>query len=90
MRKSARQVAQAMGEQGRAARELIKAAQNTSSVAAQVRRGTTEQARVKEELLKMAAELLDLYAARKAHPRARDPGGGHPPGGPRGDRQDRR
>jgi transcription-repair coupling factor (superfamily II helicase) len=26
------------------------------------------KARVKEELLKMAAELLDIYAARKAHP----------------------
>jgi len=49
MRKSAQQVSQAMGEQGRAARELIKAAQNTSSNAGQVRKATAEQARAAQQ-----------------------------------------
>ena len=44
MRTIARQVAQAMGEQGRAARDIIKAGQATRTLAEQVRKATAEQA----------------------------------------------
>ncbi len=42
MRKTAQQVTQAMSEQGNAARQIIKAAQDTTTLAAQVRDGTIE------------------------------------------------
>ncbi len=44
MRKIAQEVTKAIAEQGNAARDIIKAAQNTTRTASQVRKATAEQA----------------------------------------------
>ena len=46
MRRVAQEVMKAMGEQGRAARDIMKSSQTTTKLAAQVRKASTEQANV--------------------------------------------
>ena len=50
MRKIAQEVTKAMNEQSRAARDVMKAAQNTTKLAGQVRKATAEQAKAALEI----------------------------------------
>jgi methyl-accepting chemotaxis protein len=50
MRRIAQEVRKAVGEQGRAARDVIKAAQSTTKLAVQVRKSTAEQTRSATEI----------------------------------------
>ena len=62
MRKIAQEVTKAVAEQGRAARDIIKAAQATTKLAAQVRKATAEQAEAPAEIAQ-AAESMRRGAA---------------------------
>ena len=62
MRKTAKEVSRAINEQGRAAREIIKAAQNTTLVATQVRKASGEQAAAAKEIAQ-AVESMRRGAA---------------------------
>jgi methyl-accepting chemotaxis protein len=50
MRKTAREISQANGEQARAAREIVKAAKSTTAVATQLRKASSEQATAAKQI----------------------------------------
>ena len=57
MRKVAQEVTKAVTEQGRASRDIMKAAQATSRLAADVRKATAEQATTTEQLTQMSESV---------------------------------
>jgi methyl-accepting chemotaxis protein len=66
MSKTAREVSQAMNEQGSAAREIVKAAQNTTAIATQVRRSSKEQSTAAKQVAQ-AVESIRRSAISSSH-----------------------